>query len=177
LFGQKINFIPAADIFDPKSSARKIQLFNQLWEKRDDLYKMSEDEIDKLVMPISGGIKLRYLSEGVRIYSNPQGHQDKNSFSRAIKTGLTRLFQHLQGCCEVCREPTPTNIEKFDEQGNLVSVEVDKEFDRGASMAASHLDHNRLPENGCYIPPKKLDQYDKDVAKEQLLCTGSKCAG
>ena len=103
LFGQKINFIPAADIFDPKSSTPEIRLFNELWEQRDVLYEMSEDKIDALVMPISGGIKLRHLSEGVRIYSNRQDPRDKIKFSMAIKTGLTRLFQHLQGCCEVCR--------------------------------------------------------------------------
>ena len=151
--------------------------FGKLWNLRDELYRMKEDEIDELVKPISGGIQLRYFCEGVERWSDPKTTEQRKSYTRAIKAGLSCLFQHLQGCCMDCYEPTPSRIVKYDENGVPLSVEVDAKFKCGDMMAAMHFDHEEVPEDDGYIKPSYLIHHNKDVAKRQIECTNTRCCG
>ena len=149
--------------------------FGKLWEQRDELYLMKEDEIDNLVMSISGGIQLRYFNEGVKRWSDPKTTEDRANYSRSIKDGLSGLFQHLQGCCIDCYEPTPSHIVEQDDDG-ILSVKVDEKFVCGDMMGFMHFDHEDIPDEG-YIQPSNLKQKNKDVSKRQIECTNMRCAG
>ena len=151
--------------------------FNELWEQRDELYLMKEDKIDKLVMPISNGLRLRYFCEGVERWSeHNKTKEERAHYSQAIKTGLSRFFQHLQVCCLDCYEPTPSRIVEYDENGVPLSVEVDEKFKCGDMMGFMHFDHEEVPDSG-YITPSELPSRNKDVAKSQIMCTNMRCAG
>ena len=150
--------------------------FGELWEQRDELYLMKEDKIDELVMPISNGLRLRYFCEGVERWSDPETTEQRAHYSQAIKTGLSRLFQHLQVCCMDCYEPTPSRIVEYDENGVPLSVEVDEKFKCGDMMGVMHHDHEEVPEGG-HIAPSRLVNHNKDVAKSQIMCTNMRCAG
>ena len=154
-----------------------MEKFDKLWEQRDVLYLMKEDKIDKLVMPISNGLRLRYFCEGVGsdFYKSTDLNKVK-IWNGAIKTGLNRLFQHLQVCCMDCYEPTPSRIVEYDENGVPLSVEVDEKFKCGDMMGFMHFDHEEVPESG-YLPPAQLASRNKDVAKCQIECTNMRCAG
>ena len=152
--------------------------FAKLWEERDVLYLMEEDKIDELVMPISNGLRLRYFCEGVGsdFYKSKDLTRWNHYYTMAIKTGLNRLFQHLQVCCLDCYEPTPSRIVEYDENGVPLSVEVDEKFKCGDMMGFMHFDHEEVPDSG-YITPSELPSRNKDVAKSQIMCTNMRCAG
>lgn len=151
--------------------------FDKLWEQRDVLSNLPESEIDKMVRPLSGGLPLRaFNKDQMEKYKNGTSKSDKQYYRVAFKRALQHLFTHMQVCCSVCHEVVPSWTEKWNNNGTLEKIEVNTNFNAPDAFSWTHWDHRQHPESGKIIP-SELVNYNKEIAKEQLLCCDLVCAG
>jgi len=159
---QEIQYRSTEDIFnDPQ--------VQKIWNQRDTVHKQSNSTIDKIISPVSGGMKITQFHDGL---DNP----DPRSRRGTTRTALQRLIMFLTVCCEECKELVPGW--KIDDTENGKQVVVDLEFSDPDRFYGNHFDHFKShPENDKYMIPSSLSDVDAKRAKNQLCITGTKCMG